>query len=422
MVAQVVMPQVGITTTEAKIIQWLKKVGEKVTKGEPLFEVETDKATMEVEAPADGFLVRIDVGDGATAEVGRVVALIADSPDADISSVSPASKVEKALAGQGEGTKAEKEPDAKVGEKEPAKAGRDKFRITPLARRIAKEAGLSNEELANIKGSGAGGIINKADVLSYLEGKKAAQPPAEARRPASAQAPRPVAKEEGDQVVELTRMRRAIAQRMCQSVLEAPQFWLGVNVKVDRLLEFRDRVNQLLPKEERITVTDMIVRACALALRAYPQVNATFTEEGILLKGRVNVGIAVAIDEGLIVPVVKDADKKALREIAAARRELVKRAREGVLSADELTGGTFTVSNLGMLGIDEFKAILNPPEAGILAVGQTQSALALIDGRVEEYKFVALRLTLDHRVVDGALGARFLSEVRRLLEEPYLLV
>ncbi|MBE3580510.1 MAG: 2-oxo acid dehydrogenase subunit E2 [Thermoanaerobacteraceae bacterium] len=426
MITEVVMPQVGITTTEAKIIQWLKKEGEAVSKGEPLFEVETDKATMVVEAPSDGFLVRIEISDGGTAEVGRVVGLIGDRPDVDLSSIASASKVEEALANQTETAKAEKEYEAKVVRDDGVKTIRDKVRITPLARRIAKEAGLSDEELVSIKGSGAGGIINKRDVLLYLDQRKKTQVPVETERgyvgAVADHAPRVAALEEGDRIVELTRMRRTIAQRMSQSVREAPQFWLGADVKVDRLLEFRDRVNQHLPEKERITLTDTIVRACALALRAYPQINATFTEEGLLLKERINVGIAVAIDEGLIVPVVRDADRKALREIAATRRELVKRARDGVLSADELTGGTFTVSNLGMLGIDEFVAILNPPEAGILAVGQVRPSLAMGDERVQEFKLMSLRVTLDHRVVDGALGARFLSEIRRLLEEPYLLV
>ncbi|MGI6284724.1 dihydrolipoamide acetyltransferase family protein [Neomoorella humiferrea] len=425
MATKVVMPQVGLTTEEATIVQWLKNEGDPVKRGEPLFEVETDKATMTVESPADGILLKIAVPEGGVAKVTETVGLIGEEGE-DVSSLLEESGKDTDGPYSGKDSQDKErvldgpQAGAAKEEAEREQGGRTRLLISPLARRIAREAGITIEELKNVKGTGAGGAIIKRDVLSYLEVRvKAGKEKVIDRIPYT---PSPSIPASGEQLVPLTKMRRTIAQRMTQSIREAPQFWLGAEVKADELLNCRERMNSGLPEDRRITVTDLIVKACALALREHPYINATFTDEGIIVKQDINIGVAVAMEEGLIVPVLKGADRKSLSEIAASRRELVKKAREGMLTIDDATGGTFTVSNLGMWGIDEFVAIINPPEAGILAIGRVRPTFSVVNEQMKQVNVISLRLTLDHRVVDGAQGARFLARIKEYLEEPYLLL
>lgn len=423
MATKVVMPQVGLTTEEATIVQWLKNEGEPVKRGEPLFEVETDKATMTVESPADGILLKIAVPEGSVAKVTETVGLIGGEGE-DVSSLLEETGKDTAKPNRGNDPRDEERgldgPQAGTAEDERAQKGKTRLLISPLARRIAREAGITIEELQHVKGTGAGGAIIKRDVLSYLEVRdKAGKEKVIDHIPYTPSTGIPAS---GEQLVPLTKMRRTIAQRMTQSIREAPQFWLGAEVKADELLNCRERMNSGLPEDRRITVTDLIVKACALALREHPYINATFTDEGIIVKQDINIGVAVAMEEGLIVPVLKGADRKSLSEIAASRRELVKKAREGMLTIDDATGGTFTVSNLGMWGIDEFVAIINPPEAGILAIGRVRPTFSVVNEQLKQVNVISLRLTLDHRVVDGAQGARFLARIKEYLEEPYLLL
>lgn len=411
MAIKVVMPQLGITTLEGTIVRWLKKEGDTVKQGEPLFEVMTDKVTTTVEAPGDGILRKILVPEGAVAKITQVVAIIA-SAEEDLTPILTEVGIE------------EKEVEKSIRQEMPSKApisDHEKaspfFKISPLAKKIAKEAGISVSELAAIKGSGPGGSIVKRDVLSFLASRATVKEEKFIEQPITT----PSAL--GEKVIPLTPMRRAIAQRMTQSSHDAPQFWLGVEVEADELLKWRQALNaRLAAGDEKLTITDFIIKACALSLREHPYLNASYTPDGLVIKENINIGVAVALSDGLIVPVVKDADRKTLREIAKERAILVDAARAGKLTTENVTGGTFTVSNLGMYGIDEFVAIINPPEAGIIAIGCLRDSIRVSDNQIKTVKTFSIRLTLDHRVVDGAQGARFLQSLKQRLEDPYYLL
>lgn len=404
MAVKVVMPQVGLTTEEAKIIRWLKSEGERVEKGEPLFEVETDKAVLTVESPASGVLLKILVPEGNIAKVTQAVGVIGESGEDIASILEEIGLVSPMEVKEG---KEKERIEVKKGIKE-----EKQVLISPLAKKIALDAGLTLEEIKKIKGTGADGAITKRDVLSYIDTlRKEKEVKVEEREPVKPSA----------NIIPLTKMRRAIALRMAQSFREIPQFWLGVDIEVDELLRCREILNSKLPEDKHLSLTDFIVKAVALALREHPYVNATFTDEGILLKEEINIGIAVALDDGLIVPVIRNADKRSLSEISLARKNLVKKAKDGALSIEELSEGTFTVSNLGMFEIDEFMAIINPPESGILAVGRVRQGFIDKNGELKKANIMSLRLTLDHRVVDGAQGAVFFNKIRDFLENPLLL-
>ncbi|MBC7342935.1 MAG: 2-oxo acid dehydrogenase subunit E2 [Clostridia bacterium] len=431
MAYKIVMPQAGITTTEGTIVRWLKQEGERVERGEPLFEVTTDKVNMEVESTASGVLLKILAPEGSTVRITQIVAIVGE-PGEDISAL-----LQEAAAERGESLEAVSEPDLQ-GSREEAPADvpqiaseatslPGRIRISPLARRIAEVQGVALSDLAGVTGTGPGGSIIKRDVLKYLEGRavpKAETGPApEAEMQASGfQEAVPVA---SPQVIPLTGMRRTIAQRMTQSSHDAPQFCLGVDAEASELIRWRKLLNEKLKgqgEDITLTYTDFLVKACALALRDCPYVNASFTAEGIELKTAINVGVATALEDGLIVPVIKNADQKSLAQIAQDRASLVEKARAGRLAADDVRGGTFTVSNLGMFAIDEFTAIINPPEAAILAVGRIRERLSRVGEEIQVVPYLSLRLTLDHRVVDGAQGARFLEKIKQRIEDPYLLL
>jgi len=426
MVTQIVMPQVGETTLEGKITAWLKKEGDRVAKGEPLFEIETDKATMDVESYAAGILRKILVPTGSVAKVTEVVAIIAEAED-NISAAVPSP-----AAAQPASPAAPMPPAGKTNGDGAPGARR---RISPLARKVAASAGLSPDALYGLTGTGLDGAVNQADVRQYLASKQAAQPPATPAPPTFppqtsglSSDPRKSAAISGeiasaDRVIPLSRMRRAIAERMTFSTREAPQFWMGADVSFAALVELREKINQgLADKPVSLSYTDFIIKAVALALRECPFMNASYSPNGVTQKAAVNVGFAAALEEGLVVPVVRDADSKSVSQISAERSRLAESARNGTLSQDELSGGTFTVSNLGMFRVDQFVAILNPPETGILSVGRIRQTLTLRDGQVAMTPTVSLGLTIDHRSTDGAQGARFFEKIIERLEEPLLLL
>lgn len=400
---EVVMPQMGISTLEGKVTVWLKQEGDKVVKGESLFEIETDKATTEVEALSSGILHKILVPAGGTAKVTEPVAILAE---------------------EGE----------KIGgyeEKASGNGGASRRRISPLARKMAASAGVAPEMLHRLTGTGLQGAINKADVLRLLAEVKEQKPAPVATSAAPAPPAQPVYSKPAamteapsslpDQVIPLSRMRRIIAERMTLSTREAPQFWLEGEVKAGVLVELRESINQRLKaKGIGLSYTDFLIKAVASALRECPYMNVSYTGNGIAQKSEINLGFAVALEEGLIVPVIREADRKPLSQISEERRRLAEGARKGILSERDLTGGTFTISNLGMFKVDRFQAILNPPEAGILSVGRIRPCLELRAGQVVSTPVISLGLTLDHRSVDGAQGARFLEAIINRLEEPYL--
>ena len=410
MATEVKLPRLGQGMESGTIVKWLKGEGEPVKKREPLYELDTDKVTQEVEAEADGVLLKIVVDSGEV-EVGRTIAFIGSEGE-DVPSgngAAPAAAEDKADAA------AESEPDAQPDagrEESPAAAVADapvrsdgRVKASPLARRLAREKGI---DIATLSGSGPEGRIVAEDV----ERGAVAAPKA---------APAPVAAPSGEvEEIELTSTRKTIARRLTEA-WQAPVFQLTVSVDMTRSLELRERlVGRLREGETKPTVSDLLTKVAAAALLRHPAVNAHFTGDKILRFPYAHVGIAVAAPNGLVVPVIRDADRKTIQEIAADRAALVGRARDGKLQRDDLADGTFTISNLGMFGIEQFVAVLNPPQAAILAVGATEEKPVVVGGQVEVRPLMSMTITCDHRAIDGADGAGFLRTVKELLEEPAL--
>ncbi len=401
------MPRLSDTMEEGVIAKWHKKVGDTVKPGDLLAEIETDKATMEFEAPVGGTLLYIGVEAGKAVPIGQVIAIIG-KPGEDVEALlsgaksqgqaAPSKAAEEALSRTPEPAKVSVEPAAPaisvVAEGERVKA-------SPLARAMAREAGL---DLRAIPGTGEGGRIIKRDIEAHLQ-----QAPAPASAPSVT--PSPTYTE-----VPLTQMRKTIARRLTASMQEAPHFYLTISIAMDRAAEWRERLNSL--SEVKISFNDFILKACAQALRKHPLLNASWTGEAIRLHKEIHIGFAVALEEGLIVPVVRHADRKGLAEIAQETRTLSAKARERKLTPEEYTGSTFSVSNLGMLGIEEFTAVINPPEAAILAVGAIQPQPVVKGDSIAIEQRMRVTLSCDHRVVDGATGAQFLQTLKQLLEEP----
>ncbi|HOG46545.1 MAG TPA: 2-oxo acid dehydrogenase subunit E2 [Anaerolineae bacterium] len=453
----VYMPKFEMTQETGQVVAWLKKEGDQVEKGEPLLQVETDKAILDVEAPATGTLAAISAQRGQVVPIGTAIAYIL-KPGESLGSSSQAETVAgpslpephragapalapddrrqarptplaarlaasegvdlQGIAGTGPGGRISR-ADVETAMAAAAEGHDGSVRAVPAARRLARELGI---DLRAVRGSGPDGRIQSADVARALTAQRLDQAPVAPAQPTAA-APAaggiPVRR-----AVPLTNIRRVIVERMTASVREAPQFTVTVDADMERALgvvaDLKAAAGDGSPK---VTLTALLVKACAWALRRHPEANASFQGDGIVEWGEVNVGVATAVDQGLIVPVLHRADQLGLRGIAAQLAELTARAREGKARLDDLQGGTFTVSNLGMFGIDRFTAILNPPQAAILAVGRVAKRAEVMDGdRVEIRPMAALALTADHRVLDGATAARFLATVQRALEHPGVLL
>lgn len=421
MATKVHMEALSPTMEEGRLIGWQKKEGDQVEEGEILAEIETDKATMELVARGSGVLRKILLGDGETAPVGTVIAVIADA-DEDISAI-----VEAAGGGAGAAApapEAEAAPEAEVAAEPAAPAPAapqaggaaeegGRIKASPLARRLAEEAGL---DLAQIQGSGPGGRITKRDIEEAASVREAA--------PAAPAAPAyeaPVAAEVEE--IPVTQMRKTIARRLATSIGPVPTFYLTVEVEMDRMLAIRKEINKRLESQGvRVSINDLLIKAVASALSRHPEVNASWGDSVIRQYGRVHIGVAVAIDDGLITPIIRDADRKGVAQIAQEVRELAGRARERKLAPEEYTGATFSISNLGMFGIQEFTAIINPPEAAILAVGAVEQKPVVEDGEVVVRSLMRMTLSCDHRVIDGAMGAQFLQTLRNFVEEPMMML
>ena len=380
MISKVIMPKLGETMEEGEIIQWLKHEGDRVKEGEPLLEIATDKANMEVEALSSGFLRKIVAPAGEIIPVTKTIAYIADSMQEEISQEAEAS---------------EKPAQKKVPEKPliqpPIKA-------SPLAKKLARDYGI---DLSTVKGSGPGGRVLKEDVIKLAEEKEAV----------------------AEKTVSLSRIEKVMVQRMEKSKREIPHFYLTVEVDFSKSQALRDDLLKEFEEREKVRVsyTDLLIKSCGRALSKFPRVNSTFEAGRITSHSEFNVGRAVATHKGLIVPVIKDVDKKNLFQIARKRKELVKKANEDRLSLEELEGAAFTLSNLGMFGIKTFIAIINPPQASLLATGEIKERPVAIDNRIEIRPMMEMTLSCDHRVMDGYLGAKFLQEIKRGLERPSLL-
>jgi pyruvate dehydrogenase E2 component (dihydrolipoamide acetyltransferase) len=422
----VLMPRLSDTMEEGVLSQWLKKEGDQVHRGDVLAEIETDKATMDLEAYDEGVLQRLLVPEGATVPIGQPIAVIDGGtpahPASPPAAPQPARSVPAPAAEPAPPRPpAPPTPDTSPGTARPAAP--TQIRTSPLARRIARDHGI---DMATIAGTGPGGRIVRADVeaaVAAAEGRPVSRPATGPALPPSKPTTATSASAEADdEEVPLTAVRRITARRLTESAT-APHFYLTGVIDAGRLLAFRAEVNDRLAETgTKISVTDLVVRACAVALRAHPQVNSSWADDKILRHRRIHVGVAVALDDGLIVPVVRDADRKSLGEIAAEARALAERARAGRLTPDEFTGGTFTISNLGMYGVDHFTAVINPPEAAILAVGAATQEPVVRDGQLASRTTIKLTLSIDHRVLDGATAAGFLRDLKGILEEPLRLV
>ncbi len=482
MATAVEMPKMSDTMEEGVLVAWLAEEGDAVSAGDVVAQVETDKATMDLEVYDDGVLLKKVVTDGASVPIGGLIAVLGQEGE-DISDIlakyggGSESEAPEPEAAEAEAAEAavEPEPEAEpVAEAETSEAAKQsapsgdgaagvpegyghegqkpepvptpagaapaaptdegRVKASPLARRMASEGGV---DLASLRGSGPEGRIVKRDVEAALAGDApvaapaakpaAAPPPAErapdrAPRPAPKPAPSPVVSDEGYESVPITQMRKTIARRLAESKFTAPHFYLTVEIDMARAVAVRTQLNAMAEAQGRpkISFNDLVTKACAVALRQHPSVNASYLEkEGEIRRHHVvNVAVAVAVDEGLLTPVIRHADQKGLAQISEETRGLAERARNRQLQPEDWEGSTFTTSNLGMFGIEEFTAIINPPNACILAIGAIRDVPVVEDGEIVPGKRMKVTLSCDHRVVDGATGAQFLADVVRYLEEP----
>jgi pyruvate dehydrogenase E2 component (dihydrolipoamide acetyltransferase) len=397
MATDVKLPRLGQGMESGTIVKWLKSEGDAVEKGEPLFEVDTDKATQEVEAEATGVLLRIAVTSGEV-PVGQTVAVIgAQGEEVAAISEQPPEMARETEAPQQEKTAFRA---AINGAREETGA---RIKASPLARRMARERGV---DLGGITGTGPEGRIIAEDVERAAAGAHAAAPAAVPGPPAEVER------------ILLTKVRSTIARRLT-AAWQVPVFQLTVSIDMSRANELIARSRELEPGA-RVTVTDLLARVCAAALRRHPEVNVQFTEEALLRYPTADIGLAVAAPQGLVVPVLRSVERLSLAEVAARRADLVERARSGSLQLQDMEGGTFTISNLGMFGVEQFVAVLNPPQAAILAVGATEERPVAVDGELAVRPMMTVTLTVDHRAVDGAPAADFLRTVKTYLEEPAL--
>jgi pyruvate dehydrogenase E2 component (dihydrolipoamide acetyltransferase) len=446
---EIVMPRLSDSMEEGTVLRWLKGIGDQIAVGDELVEIETDKANMVYESDLEGTIIELLAQEGDTLPVGDPIARVGDASEVVSNGGGAEVAAPAGRAGDGSASDAQDADQPAIEQPEPAGAsapapppgsvaptatppspaevgaGSDgRVKASPIARRIASDRGL---DLSALSGSGPGGRIVKADVERALEaGVAAPAAPAPAAAPAAAPpGPTPGASEKPEtakgqvEVVELTKLQQTVARRMAESKATAPHFYLSVEVDMSRAVEARARLKTSAGEGDVVpSFNDMVVKACAIALREHPRANGAYRDGRLELYSRVNVGVAVAAQDALVVPTVFDADLKGLRQIATEARALAQRVREGTITPPELSGGTFTVSNLGMFGISSFSAVINPPQAGILAVGAIAERPVVRDGEIVVGNLMSMTLACDHRILYGADGARFLDRIRNLLEEP----
>jgi pyruvate dehydrogenase E2 component (dihydrolipoamide acetyltransferase) len=432
MATKVIMPKLSPTMEEGQISRWLKKEGDKVSMGEPLAEIDTDKATMEMQALGNGVLRKILINEGQSAPLGQLIAIIGE-PNEDIASLLSEAPAKQEAPKQEQAKPAEPpppppQPQAKAaaasatpaprpvdnGQPRAASADSGRMIVSPLAARMAAEAGI---DLRSLQGSGPGGRIIKRDIEAAISQPKAE--PSFPRAVGIGEIPHIGASAYRDEPA--TEIRKTIARRLVTSLGPVPHFFLTTEIEMDRAAEMRRGINALDP-DLKISINDVIIKVAATALVQHPQVNASFQEKFVRYYERADVGVAVAIEDGLITPVVRAADQKSLSQIAAEVRELAERARSRKLKPEEYTGATFSISNLGMFGIDEFTAVINPPEGAILAVGAMSAKPVVRDNEIVVRQMMRVTMSCDHRVIDGATGAKFLQTFKKILENPLYLV
>lgn len=445
MATKVHMEALSPTMEEGQIVKWVKSEGDSVSSGDILAEIETDKATMELVARGDGLLRTVLLGEGDTAPVGAVIGVIA-AADEDIEAIvadaggaalasGPAAAEAPVSGADSDPAPAEAPGATSTNDANPqsdqdlqpaaAPASGGRVKASPLARRLAEEAGI---DLGAVSGSGPGGRIVKADVESAASAPPAA-PAAAPSAPAESADARPAAPKpepwddagasEGFDELKVSQMRKTIARRLTESLSPVPHFFLTIEVDMGRVMEARKSVNAAIEKDgDRVSVNDFVLKATAAALQKHPACNSAWHDDVIRRFNHVHIGVAVAVEDGLITPVIKHADRKGLVQISREVKELAGRARKKRLQPDEYTGSTFSISNLGMFGIREFTAIINPPEAGILAIGGIEEIPVAVDGEVVVRPRMRVTMSCDHRVIDGATGSQFLQTLQAMLEEP----
>jgi pyruvate dehydrogenase E2 component (dihydrolipoamide acetyltransferase) len=456
MAETVTMPKLGFDMAEGTLVRWVKAVGDEVKRGDVLAEIETDKATVEVESSYDGTMLKHLVEEGTPVPVGDPIAFVgqegeevpedaAAGPEskpaeaeeaesmAEADESPPAAKAEQPRP-SAEEAQAVGETDEEEADEEVEEEGEDRERVfaSPLAKRMAREHNL---QLSKIEGSGPRGRVVKKDVESALEKQPEAKPePAPTAKPeAKAEAPEkaPVPLTEwqpgkveapADETISLSRLRQAIGRRMVESRQQVPHFYITHEYNIERLMALRKEINEVLPDDQKISVNDFIIKAAALGLRSYPNLNASIKGDSIVRHGAVNIGVAVAVENGLLTIVCRNADQKPLRLISSEVRSMAERVRSGRVRSEDIEGSTFSVSNLGMFNVDDFVAIINPPEAAILAVGSGKQVPVVVDGNLQVGMRMKMTISADHRVTDGAEAARFMQALEDYLEHPMRLI
>lgn len=424
MAIEVTMPQMGADMTEGTLVTWVKQVGEAVARGEIIAEIETDKATVELEAYEPGTMLKHVVAEGETVPVGDVIALMGDASEVvgeverKLPAVTPV-KRENPVGGSAAVKAAEVAAPAQTlpvptAAPEPrtlaTPAEGERVRISPVARRIATDAGL---DVRGLTGSGPDGRILRRDVETAIKSpvaKALAVSPAAGREPSVAVA--------ASGVVPMSKMRQAIARRMSMSKQSAPHYYLTLDIDMTSALAFREQMNSVATDAQRVSINDLVVKACAMALQRHPKFNAEYGEDGLRLHDAINIDIGIALDDGLIAPAILDVAHKSLGVIAEEGKDLVTRAKGGHLRADEYSAGTFTITNLGAYGVETLIGIINPPQAAILGVGSVMAQAVVREGEVVVRQVMKVALSADHRVTDGAEGAGFIKEIQKVLENP----
>ncbi|KXU99317.1 branched-chain alpha-keto acid dehydrogenase subunit E2 [Gluconobacter potus] len=408
MATDILMPALSPTMTEGKLARWLKAEGDTVSAGDVIAEIETDKATMEVEAVDEGILGRILIQEGVEGiPVNTPIAVLVEEGEAvpdGSSTQAPAAPKAEAVPAVSTGTAPAKAAPEEKGER---------IFVSPLARRMARERGIALDALT---GSGPNGRILKRDVEKGVTAPKTAPKAAPSATPVAAS-------EETVRRVPNSTMRKVIARRLTESKTQVPHFYVSVDIELDALLELRSKLNATAQENSfKISVNDMMIKAVALALKKVPGVNVQFTDAETLHFENVDISMAVSVPDGLITPIIRNADRKSLRQISVEAKDLAKRARAGKLKPEEFQGGTFSISNMGMFGVREFAAIINPPQAGILAIASGEKRAVVRGSEIAVATVMTATLSVDHRAVDGALGAEWLNALRDIVQNPYTLV
>ncbi|HEX9796842.1 MAG TPA: dihydrolipoamide acetyltransferase family protein [Anaerolineales bacterium] len=419
------MPKLGFDMAEGTLVRWVKSEGDRIERGEVLAEIETDKATVEVESQASGTILKLLAEEGAVLPIGKPIAVVGESgEEVDVDALTGGASEESAEA-EAQPAKeprpaeasAEPAPAKQAPSSEPEPSGNGYpggVKASPVARRLAEEKGLNLNQVA---GSGPGGRIVKKDVEAAIEAGPS-------RAPAGAAFSGLQLSTEPRQTerVDVSRLRAAIGRRMTMAKQELPHFYVTTEVDAGPLMDLRRQANELLPDDQKLSVNDFIVKAAALALRQFPNLNASLEGDQIVRHGGINVGIAVAVEGGLLTVVVREADQKPIASISQESRTMAERARQGKVRPDDVEGSTFTVSNLGMFGVDHFIAIINPPEAAILATGSVRKVPVVEDEQVRIGQRLKVTISADHRVTDGAEAARWLEVFRQMIESPLRLM